>query len=416
MDIAVKVENVAKTYRLGLTHSSSLRETVNGFFRRVVKGKQTPVSVSDGSDPERLDSDGLFWALKDVSLNVPRGEIMGLIGRNGAGKSTLLKVLSRITSPSAGKVIMRGRVASLLEVGTGFHPELTGRENVFLNGTILGMTKAEVNRNFDAIVDFAAVDNFIDTPVKRYSSGMKVRLGFAVAAHLDPEILIVDEVLSVGDLAFQRKCLSKMRSVAGTGRTVMFVSHNLAAVQNLCQTGVVLDYGQVVYQGRADEAVSDYARRYAPANSSGLPPAQDDSPVEATRIAFLDLDGNEIDQVTFGDQWGIRIEFTVTKTVERLQVGMGVRTTTELGVYSSYAETARFEPGNYVAEFWEDDLSFCCGTYLIAVGLSEDNRSLHYIGDAAQLNIVPGSTGGEKSIVQTHGIVARQLRSTVKKV
>ncbi len=209
---------------------------------------------------EATDADGFhsFWALNDVSFDVAEGEVVGIIGGNGAGKSTLLKILARITDPTKGVIHIRGRIASLLEVGTGFHPELTGRENIYLNGATLGMRKAEIDANFDEIVAFAEVEQFLDTPVKRYSSGMYVRLAFAVAAHLNPEILVVDEVLAVGDMAFQKKCLGKMSEVSHGGRTVLFVSHNMAAVENLCQRGVVLNKGNLVFDGSTRDAIQQY--------------------------------------------------------------------------------------------------------------------------------------------------------------
>ena len=206
------------------------------------------------------DAEDVIWAVKDVSFEIEEGEVVGIIGRNGAGKSTLLKILSRITEPTGGRAVIRGRVSSLLEVGTGFHPDLTGRENVYMNGTILGMTKREIDRKFDEIVDFSGVERFLDTPIKRYSSGMQVRLAFAVAAHLEPEILIVDEVLAVGDAEFQKKCLGKMQDVARGGRTVLFVSHNMAAVGNLCSRGIVLSNGAVSFEGNAESAVENYTR------------------------------------------------------------------------------------------------------------------------------------------------------------
>jgi lipopolysaccharide transport system ATP-binding protein len=243
----IEVRDVSKRYRLGAIGATSLREEVLRYWDRM-RGVPHP-------DPRE------FWALRDVSFDIHRGDVVGVIGRNGAGKSTLLKILSRITEPTNGQAILRGRVASLLEVGTGFHPELTGRENVFLNGAILGMTRAEVRQKFDEIVAFAEVDQFIDTPVKRYSSGMYVRLAFAVAAHLEPEILIVDEVLAVGDAAFQKKCLGKMQSVASEeGRTIFFVSHNMAAVQRLCTKGVLLRHGRVVQSGPIEGTVTAFLK------------------------------------------------------------------------------------------------------------------------------------------------------------
>ena len=237
---AITVEDLGKSYRIGR------REDRYPTFREALVGAVKSPLRRFRALAERGDGDDTFWALKDVSFEVQPGEVVGIIGRNGAGKSTLLKVLSRITEPTTGEVRLRGRVASLLEVGTGFHPELTGRENIYLNGSILGMRKAEIDRKFDEIVAFAEIAKFLDTPVKRYSSGMYVRLAFAVAAHLEPEILVVDEVLAVGDVEFQKKCLGKMREIArGHGRTVLFVSHNMQAVRSLCESGVYLDGGRV---------------------------------------------------------------------------------------------------------------------------------------------------------------------------
>src|SRR5262245_44885900 len=265
-DMAISVRGLSKAYTIvHETRQSTLAETV---LQRLRRPLHRPMRET-------------FWALKDVSFEVKRGDVVGIIGRNGAGKSTLLKILSRITEPTDGEVELHGRVGSLLEVGTGFHPELTGRENIFLNGAILGMKRLEIKKQFDAIVDFAGIEQFLDTPVKRYSSGMYVRLAFAVAAHLEPEVLVVDEVLSVGDAEFQQKCVGKMRDVAGSGRTVLFVSHNVGAIRQLCDTGILLDSGSIVSRGTLDEAVSGYLQRLeqrtsstwhrtAPANGSQL--------------------------------------------------------------------------------------------------------------------------------------------------
>jgi lipopolysaccharide transport system ATP-binding protein len=260
-DIAIHVENLSKQYRIGgpqaryKTIRESLTEAVQAPFRRlssVVRGQSSTVSNET------------IWALKDVSFEVKRGEVVGIIGRNGAGKTTLLKILSRITEPTEGYAEIHGRVGSLLEVGTGFHPELTGRENIYLNGAILGMKRTEIERKFDEIVDFSGVEKFMDTPVKHYSSGMYVRLAFAVAAHLEPEILLVDEVLAVGDVQFQKKCLGKMGDVAKEGRTVLFVSHNMAAVENLCQSGILLDAGKVMMQDEIISVIHHYLETILP--------------------------------------------------------------------------------------------------------------------------------------------------------
>jgi lipopolysaccharide transport system ATP-binding protein len=241
--------------------TGTISHDINRWWHRI-RGKEDPyLKIGDRNDRTATGNSDYVWALKDLNFEVQHGEVLGIIGRNGAGKSTLLKILSRTTAPTTGSVKIKGRVASLLEVGTGFHPELSGRENIYLNGAILGMTKREINRKFDEIVDFAGVERYIDTPVKRYSSGMYVRLAFAVAAHLEPEILIVDEVLAVGDAEFQKKCLGKMKDVSvKEGRTVLFVSHNMAAVIGLCNTGLVMHNGSVAFRGRASEAVSFYMR------------------------------------------------------------------------------------------------------------------------------------------------------------
>jgi homopolymeric O-antigen transport system ATP-binding protein len=253
----IEIENIGKAYHLGKA------DTAHTMFRDVLRDAIRAPLVRLRALRASTGSDDLFWALRNVSFDVRRGEVIGIIGRNGAGKSTLLKILSRITEPSEGQVTLRGRVASLLEVGTGFHPELTGRENIYLNGAILGMSKAEINRKFDEIVAFAEIEQFLDTPVKRYSSGMYVRLAFAVAAHLEPEILIIDEVLAVGDAEFQRKCLGKMREVSsGGGRTVLFVSHNMPAVSALCDRAFLLVQGHVAESGPADDVIRSYLTRH----------------------------------------------------------------------------------------------------------------------------------------------------------
>lgn len=264
MSSVISVENLSKKYIIGHQKQeryTTLRDVLANGAKGFTHKLRHPFTAPE-SDPTHEE----FWALKDVSFDIQQGDRVGIIGRNGAGKSTLLKILSRITEPTSGKIKVRGRVSSLLEVGTGFHPELTGRENVFLNGAILGMSKAEINKKFDEIVDFAEVEKFLDTPVKRYSSGMYVRLAFAVAAHLEPEILIVDEVLAVGDAQFQKKCLGKMESAGREGRTVLFVSHNMVALKSLCEKAVWLNAGSVVENGRAEDVVSNYLKIGVPVN------------------------------------------------------------------------------------------------------------------------------------------------------
>lgn len=255
----IKIENLSKQYRLGTVGTKTLQGDIKRWWAKI-NGKEDPFSkIGESNSFHKLSNSEYLWALRDINLEIKQGEVLGIIGKNGAGKSTLLKIISRITTPTTGSVTINGRIASLLEVGTGFHPELTGRENVFLNGSILGMTKAEIKGKFDEIVDFSGVERYIDTPVKRYSSGMYVRLAFAVAAHLEPEILVVDEVLAVGDAEFQKKAIGKMNDISkGEGRTVLFVSHNMAAVKSLCNKAIVLEYGQIVQIGNVDKIVNYY--------------------------------------------------------------------------------------------------------------------------------------------------------------
>ena len=257
---AIEFNHVGKQYRLGLVSTGTFSHDLNRWWTMNVLGKEDPyLKIGETNVRSSKGNSDFVWALKDINFSVEQGDVVGIIGKNGAGKSTLLKLLSRVTAPTVGEINVCGRIASLLEVGTGFHPEMTGRENIYMNGAIMGMTKAEITRKLDEIVDFSGCERYIDTPVKRYSSGMKVRLGFSVAAHLDPEILVVDEVLAVGDADFQKKAIGKMQDVSkGEGRTVFFVSHNMAAVRSLCQKGVVLCDGMTDFIGTADEAINHY--------------------------------------------------------------------------------------------------------------------------------------------------------------
>ena len=259
-NIVLKIENVSKQYRLGLIGTGTISHDLNRWWHKV-RGKEDPyIKIGDINHRDKKGGD-YVWALNNVNFEVNKGEVLGIIGKNGAGKSTILKLLSQVTNPTTGQIKVKGRIASLLEVGTGFHPELTGRENIFLNGAILGMVKAEISSKLDEIIDFSGVSKYIDTPVKRYSSGMMVRLGFAVAAHLEPEILVVDEVLAVGDADFQKKCIGKMKDISGYGRTVIFVSHNMTSIRNLCSKAIVLDKGQVTYSGSVENAIQIYLKK-----------------------------------------------------------------------------------------------------------------------------------------------------------
>ena len=257
---AIEFENIGKQYRLGLVSSGTISHDLNRWWTMNVLHKEDPyLKIGETNDRAHKGHSDYVWALKDINFNVEEGDVVAIIGKNGAGKSTLLKLLSRVTAPTTGKITARGRIASLLEVGTGFHPEMTGRENIYMNGAIMGMTKAEISRKLDEIVDFSGCERYIDTPVKRYSSGMTVRLGFAIAAHLEPEILVVDEVLAVGDAEFQKKAIGKMQDASkGEGRTVLFVSHNMAAVKKLCKNGILLENGFLRYSGKIQDVVQEY--------------------------------------------------------------------------------------------------------------------------------------------------------------
>lgn len=260
MSSTILFDNISKQYRLGLVSTRTLSHDLNRWFTINVLRKEDPyLKIGDVNDRSKKAESDYIWALKNINFEVQQGEVLAIIGKNGAGKSTLLKILSKVTAPTSGTIMAKGRIASLLEVGTGFHPEMTGRENIYLNGSIMGMTKSEINRKLDEIVDFSGIERYIDTPAKRYSSGMTVRLGFAIAAHLEPEILVVDEVLAVGDAEFQKKAIGKMQDVSkGEGRTVLFVSHNMAAVKNLCKTGIVLKDGIIDFTGNVKDAVDYY--------------------------------------------------------------------------------------------------------------------------------------------------------------
>lgn len=330
----IKVENLYKQYRLGQVSTGSIAHDLNRWWH-VVRGKEDPYEKITGlNNREDSGSNDYVWALQDINFSVKQGEVLGIIGRNGAGKSTLLKILSKVTSPTKGNIKVKGRIASLLEVGTGFHPELTGRENIFLNGAILGMTKSEIRSKFDEIVAFSGVEKYIDTPVKRYSSGMYVRLAFAVAAHLEPEILIVDEVLAVGDAEFQKKCLGKMKDVSGEGRTVLFVSHNMVAVKSICQSGILIERGAISFVGSADETVEKYIKT----NSQKLRPIVSfNNPDEATGNEFIKINKIEIQPSTpyISDELTIHFSFWNFTDDQEINLAFDIIDLQELVIFGS---------------------------------------------------------------------------------
>ena len=324
---AIEFCHVGKQYRLGLVSTGTFSRDLNRWWAMNVLGKEDPfLKIGDTNVRSCKGNSDFVWALKDIDFSVEQGDVVGIIGKNGAGKSTLLKLLSRVTAPTVGEINVCGRIASLLEVGTGFHPEMTGRENIYMNGAIMGMTKAEITRKLDEIIDFSGCERYIDTPVKRYSSGMKVRLGFAVAAHLEPEILVVDEVLAVGDAEFQKKAIGKMQDVSkGEGRTVLFVSHNMASIRQLCNTGILLDNGQVVFRGNVSDTIDKYSSLVT--NNTNLLIDRKDRKgngrIRVSQILFKNESGNVISESFVGDYVKMEIQMDIQKDVDlsRLIVG-----------------------------------------------------------------------------------------------
>ena len=293
-NIAIEFQGVGKQYRLGRVGTGTLQHDLNRFWQTTILGKEDPyLKIGEVNDRSEKAHSDYVWALKDINFNVEQGDVVGIIGKNGAGKSTLLKLLSHITSPTTGDIYYRGRIASLLEVGTGFHGELTGKENIYMNGAVLGMTKHEIRRKLDDIIEFAGVEKYIDTPVKRYSSGMTVRLGFAVAAFLEPEILVVDEVLTVGDAEFQKRAIGKMDDVAKGGRTVLFVSHNMAAVRSFCHSGIVLNNGHISYIGTAEDSVNHYLQEQLIVDDNTTMKNQIDKKLDYINIEKISINDTE---------------------------------------------------------------------------------------------------------------------------
>lgn len=403
MTVVVSVEQVSKSYRLGMIGGRTLREDV-ARWTAAWRGKEDPTSTVGGLDHSRRIGD-LFWALENVSFDVREGEVLGIVGRNGAGKSTILKILSQVTAPTAGRIRIKGRIASLLEVGTGFHPELTGRENAFLNGAILGMTKREVRRKLDEIIDFSGVEEFIDTPVKRYSSGMYLRLAFAVAAHLDPEILVVDEVLAVGDADFQRKCLGKMGEVAQGGRTILFVSHNLGAVRTLCHRAVLIDGGLVRLNGSVSDVIATYLARPKSSTARGIIEATTSrigtGEARFTAVVTMQASGQPTDHYHYGET-PIAVDATFDVHEEISDGVLEASIFTPDGVQitmstTSSHETRKFKPGRH-AFTARIDTVLVPGQYAIAVGIhhTQNGKSIDYVERAIEFEVLRVGRGGEQ--------------------
>lgn len=410
-DIVIRAEGVGKKYII--SHEAkrggekNFREAVSGVARGFVRSL---ADMARGRPILSGDTTEEFWALKDVSFDVKRGEVLGIIGRNGAGKSTLLKILSRITDPSEGRVTIKGRVASLLEVGTGFHPELTGRENIFLNGGILGMTRVEIRRKFDEIVAFAGVERFIDTPVKRYSSGMYVRLAFAVAAHLEPEILVVDEVLAVGDLEFQKKCLGKMHEVADGGRTVLFVSHQMTAIQNLCGSAILIEGGQLKCRGETTEVVNKYLTGQIVAASTPLLLRRDRTGSAAIQFVEAHVRGDSPSSLPVtGDVAVFELWFNNTSGYELHSVSFSIGVDNDRGdrlfcldtdVINQTFRSLPLDTDHI--EFEIPILPLAPGRYAFTLYVAIDGNTADWIKDAGYFDVVQGDFFGTGRLMPTH--------------
>ncbi|MDJ1502658.1 ABC transporter ATP-binding protein [Xanthocytophaga agilis] len=363
-DIAIKVENLSKLYQIGAQKSGSLRDSLTKKWNQL-RGSQKSLPTQD------------FWALEDISFEINKGEAVGLIGKNGAGKSTLLKILSRITEPAKGRIEINGRVASLLEVGTGFHPELSGRENVYLNGTILGMTRKEIKAKFDEIVEFSGVSKFIDTPVKFYSSGMYVRLAFAVAAHLEPEILIIDEVLAVGDAEFQKKCLGKMGEVAGQGRTVLFVSHNMTAVKALCSKGIVIQRGKIGYIGSASNAINHYLKDEALEKLSIETPVGNEV-VSIEKFQLIPKYVDNIEKIDVRTPLHISIKFEILQSDIYINLSSHLYTIEGETIFAVASDSQNLEKGFYEAILTIPGNLLNDGNYMLDLMVVKDKSVVVY--------------------------------------
>ena len=407
----IKVEGIGKKYSLSHLKGKSKDD----MFFTSLKQKMKSL-VKSGNEIEE------FWALKDVSFEIERGDRVGIIGRNGAGKSTLLKILSRIVAPTTGRIEYEGRMASLLEVGTGFHGDLSGRENIYLNGSILGMDRKEIKKKFDEIVAFSEVEKFLDTPVKRYSSGMYVRLAFAVAAHLDPDILIVDEVLAVGDAAFQKKCLGKMNEISKQGgRTILFVSHSMDAIQKLCNKGILLSKGHLMTSGSIEDVIKNYIESNVSTNGFYIIEknqiANESELGKINSIKILNGKGIQVSEIAIGDSWKVVINVTINKRIENFVAGIGIQNIHGLAINTTWIKSTTIEKGDYEIEFVNNEILYNTGIYKLALGLSSNNVSFFYNDNEAFLNVSEAgrTINDERMINKSSGLLLNQLNYNIQK-
>jgi lipopolysaccharide transport system ATP-binding protein len=406
-DPVIQVEHLTKVYQLGAINHGMLRHDLESWWARL-RGK---VGSRAGAGSSGYGDEVKFLALDDVSFEVQRGETVGIIGRNGAGKSTLLKILSRITDPTSGNFRLKGRVASLLEVGTGFHPELTGRENIFLNGAILGMTKSEIRRRFDEIIAFAETEKFLDTPVKHYSSGMYVRLAFAVAAHLESEILIIDEVLAVGDAQFQKKCLGKMKAAGQEGRTVLFVSHNMAAVEGLCQTGIVLVQGRCRFMGKSTDAIQafdKFTRKYMSVDLEHRSDREGSQKVKCISLKIFNANRELTNTIEMGSSFSVEIEVVgeLPNAIIGILIGNAYRTQMIRGyTHESYNCEINIKGRTAIICTFES-FPMMHGNYNIHVWIARKGEVADYVENAAELTVSPRDVFGTGRMLDPLGGVA----------
>ncbi len=400
MPTAIKIENLSKQYRLGVVGTGTLSHDLNRWWTMNVLRREDPyLKIGETNDRASKGNSDYVWALKDINMEIEQGDVVGIIGKNGAGKSTLLKLLSRVTKPTTGTIKYRGRIASLLEVGTGFHPEMTGRENIYMNGAIMGMTRAEITRKLDEIVDFSGCERYLDTPVKRYSSGMTVRLGFAIAAHLDPEILVVDEVLAVGDAEFQKKAIGKMQDVSrGEGRTVLFVSHNMASIRQLCRHGLLLENGKTKYWGNVEDVVNKYVAIHTNNTTEDLSlweKREGDGRVRFQKVYVTDTEGKMLETILTGSDVKFNFDIQVKEKCE-VDLGFSFFTTDDVmisNLYSGFQHiTFNVEEGCYTMSCLVKDFAFSSSELLVRGVINADKQLADWPScHLAKLNIEQGN-------------------------
>lgn len=408
-DIAIKIENLSKQYRLGQVGTGTISHDINKWWHQV-RGKENPyLKIGESNDRSIKGNSEYVWALQNINFEVQQGEILGIIGKNGAGKSTLLKILSKVTSPTTGSIKTKGRLASLLEVGTGFHPEMTGRENIYMNGTIMGMNRHEITKKLDEIVDFAGIERYLETPVKRYSSGMTVRLGFSIAAHLEPEILVVDEVLAVGDAEFQKKAIGKMQDVSkGEGRTVLFVSHNMAAVMSLCTRGILLENGMISFSGTTEDTIAKYlsGNKETMSNFSEFKDRSGKGNITFTKI-ILGNPNNTTNVFKLGEKIGFHFNFVVNNKIDtnKLRILIGIYNERVEGILRFDSDAnANFEMGKNLLEgniscIMEDHLTIMPGKYSVNFALFNNGIMEDYIAGKVLFDVVNDNyLGGYKTL------------------